>query len=467
MRLPLVGAAPVVEREADRFSRVFDNRCEFEHFKNYLTGLIVLENKTYANIARCVLESADKTNLSRFFSEAPWEEATLNRERLRFLLAETRPWQRSEKESALVFDDTLCEHVGSLFEYVDRHYDHTENRYPLAHNLVTSHWVSGAVRFPVGKRLYRRYEEWTRWEAFVGKHFLDREIPTSRQSRNRFRKEVEPRLLEDPEFAALHESFQTKLTLAGELLAEALEQGATFSVVLMDGWYLAPELVEAIRKAEKDWISLVKKNRGVETNSFALRDEAGHPISFPKSTVSLETLIPLIPSSSYRPVKVGDRTYWCFAFTARLPSLGKVRLVVSFDNEALKGTAAVLATNRTDWDPKRILSTYGWRWPIETFYQDGKQLLGLDAYRMRDAQAIHKHWSLVFLAHGFLHLESLRSSTKKGHKVPGKCLGEVCREQSQALVEKLILLAHQQLSRGEEAAVVLGRLFAKLQPAPA
>lgn len=134
MQLPLVSAAPVVEREAERFRHVFENRCEFQHFKNYLTGLMVLDNKTYANIARCLLESADKTNLSRFFSDAPWEEETLEQERVQWLLKETRPWQRPEAESALALDDTLCEHVGSLFDYVDRHYDHAENRYPLAHN---------------------------------------------------------------------------------------------------------------------------------------------------------------------------------------------------------------------------------------------------------------------------------------------------------------------------------------------
>jgi SRSO17 transposase len=467
MQLPLVEVAPVVERSAERFREVFRNECEFQHFKNYLTGLIVLDNKSYANIARCLLESADKTNLSRFFSEAPWEEEPLSRERVRWLLAETGPWQQPAEASALVFDDTLCEHVGSLFDHVDRHYDHTDNRYPLAHNLVTSHFVSGAVRVPVGWRLYRRYEEWTRWEEFVQKQFPERTLPKQTKGRNKFRKAVEPELLTDPEFAALHNSFRTKLTLAAQLLAEALEHDVPFSVVLMDGWYLAPELVEALREAEKDWISIVKRNRNVETQSFVLHDETGKPISFPKSQVKLEALIPLLPASSYRSVKVGDQTYWCFGFTARLPSLGKVRLVVSFANKELTGTGVVLATNRVDWDPKTILTTYGWRWPIETFYQDGKQLLGLDTYRMRDAQAIHKHWSLVFLAHGFLHLESLRSSTKKGHKVPGKSIGEVCREQSQALVEKLILFAHEQLARGEEAATVFARLFAKQQPVPA
>ena len=97
-------------------------------------------------------------------------------------------------DGLLILDDTLCEHVGSLFDYVDRHYNHGDDTYPLAHNPVTSHYVSGPVRFPVDVRLYRRYEEFTHWETFVHKHVPDRVIPTKKKERTRFHKEVAPLL---------------------------------------------------------------------------------------------------------------------------------------------------------------------------------------------------------------------------------------------------------------------------------
>ena len=74
MELPIVAPAPVVTDHAAVFRDLFENQCQFRHFQHYLTGLIVLPNKSLANIARCILESADKTNLSRFLSEAPWRE---------------------------------------------------------------------------------------------------------------------------------------------------------------------------------------------------------------------------------------------------------------------------------------------------------------------------------------------------------------------------------------------------------
>ena len=81
MQLPLVQPAPIVMEHAPAFQTLFKNRCQYQHFRNYLTGLMVLENKTMANITRCVLESADKTNLSRFFSEASWEVEAVDEKR--------------------------------------------------------------------------------------------------------------------------------------------------------------------------------------------------------------------------------------------------------------------------------------------------------------------------------------------------------------------------------------------------
>lgn len=61
--------------------------------------------------------------------------------------------------------------------------------------------------------------------------------------------------------------------------------------------------------------------------------------------------------------------------------LGRVRLVISLENEALTGTYAVLVGNRTDGSAKQILAAYLQRCPIETFYQDSKGHRGLDEYR--------------------------------------------------------------------------------------
>ncbi len=463
MQLPIVTPAPIVTAHADIFRDLFENRCQFQHFQNYLTGLIVLDNKSLANIARCVLESADKTNLSRFFSEAPWFQERVNDRRLTYLLQQTQAVSGPKADAVLILDDTLCEQVGSLFDSVDRHSNHGNDTYPLAHNPVTSYYVSGPVRFPVDLRLYRRYEECTEWEAFVHKHFPDRPIPTTKKERARCHKEVDPVLLQDPAFEKLHQQFRTKIDLGIELLEAAMQHKVPFRVLLFDSWYLAEELVSMARYRKKDWISLLKKNRNLETHSFILKDAAGHTIPLEGPQIAVEALVPLIPRTAYRAVTVGDTTYWTFTLAVRLPGLGKVRLVVSFKSAELTGTYAVLVSNRVDWNAQRIMTLYLHRWPIETFYQDGKTSLGLDEYRMRSAEAIGKHWCLVFVAYSLLHLDCLPPSPTKGSS-PLKTIGEACRQQAQALVQALILYAHERLQLGQRAEDIFAYVFAKQQP---
>jgi hypothetical protein len=460
MQLPIVAPAPIVVDHATAFRDLFENRKQFRHFQNYLTALVVLPNKSMANITRCILDSADKTNLSRFFSEAPWFQDQVNQRRVRYSLQQTKAVRRAKAESALVIDDTLCEHVGSLFEHVARHYNHGDDTYPLAHNPVTSHYVSGPVRFPVDWREYRRYEEITHWEEYVHKHFPDCVIPTKRKERNRLHKEVAPILLQDPEFAALHQQFRTKIDLAIELVESAIRHKLPFGVLLFDGWYLSAELVAVARRRRKDWISILKRNRNLETTSFVLKDAKGQPIHFAGPHIAVKGLVPLIPTTAFREVRVDDQIYWAFTFTVRIPTLGKVRLVISYQNAELTGTYVVLVTNRLDWNAQRIIATYLLRWPIETFYQDGKEHLGLDEYLMRNAKAIEKHWCLVFVAYSLLHLDCLPSSLA-GSIRPIKTIGEACRQQVQALIEQLIMYAHERLQQGQQIQDIFDYLFAK------
>ena len=106
MELPIVTPAPVVTEHAAVFRDLCDNQCQFRHFQHYLTGLMVLPNKSLANIARCTLESADNTNLSRFLSEAPWREAAINRRRIQFMLQQTKLHRRLRRESLLAIDES-------------------------------------------------------------------------------------------------------------------------------------------------------------------------------------------------------------------------------------------------------------------------------------------------------------------------------------------------------------------------
>ena len=48
------------------------------------------------------------------------------------------------------------------------------------------------------------------------------------------------------------------------------------------------------------------------------------------------------------------------------------------------------------------------RWPIETCFEDSKQLLGMGDYEVRSWTGWHHHMTLVILAHFFVVRMSLR-----------------------------------------------------------
>jgi hypothetical protein len=326
MELPLVAPAPVVTEHAGVFRDLFDNQCQCRHVQRDLTGLMVLPNKSLANRARGILDSADKTNLSRLLSEAPWREAEVNRRRVQFMLQQTKPHRRHD--SLVVIDDTLCEYVGDLFDHVDRPDNHGNGTYPLAHTPVTSFFVSVPVRFPLGLCLYRRYEELTQWEAGVAKHVPELKLPTDNKARNRWHQQVDPVWLRDPEFRARHEQFRTQMAMAIELLEEAIRPKVPFGVVGFDAWYLAEELVQVLARRRKDWLSLLKKTvcwkSPVFTYGMPMAGRCSCPA--PTSGYGSSTISLTAPNHNCRVIYLGKLLRET-SFTHKIPSEGDFMLV--------------------------------------------------------------------------------------------------------------------------------------------
>ena len=72
MQLPIVSSAPSVTEHAQAFRHLCSDHPQFQHFEDYLPGLVGLENKRLVHISRCPLNGEDTANISRCLSEAPW-----------------------------------------------------------------------------------------------------------------------------------------------------------------------------------------------------------------------------------------------------------------------------------------------------------------------------------------------------------------------------------------------------------
>lgn len=298
MALPRIEPAPVVPEHAAVCRDVCEHPCQCRHVQHYVTGLMVLPNNSLANVARCLLDRADQTNLARLFAEAPWRAAEINRRRRRLMLQQTTPPRQRRRESLVVIEDTLCEHVGRLLDPVDRHDNHRDGPDPVAHNPVTSVSVSGPVHFPRGLRRDRRDEALTQWAADVAKHGPDLQIPPAPQARHRLHQQVAPGWRADPEFRMRQAPCRTQMALAIDLVAEALGRKVPCGVGVLDAWYRAADVVQVVARRRQDWISRRTINRRLDTASVHRREANGGALRRPRPHLAVAEWGPLIPAKA-------------------------------------------------------------------------------------------------------------------------------------------------------------------------
>jgi len=151
--LPLVEFPELVKHYGSFFEEVF-SEAAFIEFQRYISGLLVSENKTVEGINRLfVNESRNQSSLNRLLTESPFSLKELNRQRLSLLASVSGT--EMKRDGALSIDDTLLKHYGEHFEQIAYLFDHVEQNYTWAHNLVTLHYSDNETDYPVHFQLWK------------------------------------------------------------------------------------------------------------------------------------------------------------------------------------------------------------------------------------------------------------------------------------------------------------------------
>jgi len=137
-----------------------------------------------------------------------------------------------------------------------------------------------------------------------------------------------------------------------------------------------------------------------------------------------------------------------------------VRIVASYDHADLREDPKLVVTNRKDWEPTKILTSFLNRWPTETFNEDAKQHLGLEDYQLRKIVGIKRHWYLVFVAYSLLRLNAERSRLLKVVTAGLETTGQRCRAAGQEMVQTLVLWIYKQAKEPYSATQILQALRA-------
>lgn len=390
--LPIIEHPQLIKKYGDEFSSLFTTPS-YNHFLNYLTGLITVPNPNISKIATWMYAGKDQSSLNRLLTKTDWESSEVNTRRLNLL--QKQPKTAWKKEGAICIDDTFSEKSGKTMEAVGWYKSHTgEKEYILAHNFVYSHYVDTQAQYLLDFLLYVKEKEITKQK--------------------------------------LAQTFKSKITLAKELVTTSEERDIPTGLYLFDSWYFSKELTNHIESYGKDWISIAKLNRVVLWNG--------------KNIKLREFVTKTIPWESYKRLEVNGKIFWYFTKSVTLKTNGKVRIVSTFEEKdgVIETHPTVLVTNRTDWDVTKIIKSYTKRWSIETFFRDSKQSLGFEDYQLRSIDAVERHLCLVNLAYSLLELQRVESCllTKVANQLT--TIGQTARNVTNDILRSLVLWVYQQ-----------------------
>jgi DDE superfamily endonuclease len=369
--MPTIVDFPTVVKDAlEVFGDVFDTEAARRHFAEYLTGLIVAENKTVSGINREFAITTDQSCLNRWLTEVEWDVQALNDKRLAWL--QQAPQTRYSVRGVIAIDNTLVTHEGKLIEDVGWFWDHADQRHVIAHDYVISNYIcpSGA-HYPI---------EWRR--------FQKRESCPAKD-------------------------FKDHTTLCMELIDDAITRAIPGDFTF-DSYFTSAKILNHIQSRQRAYVGDLKLNRKVV---YAGREQ------------KLQEVARQIPWEAKKPVRMGSTRYWYFSRQMRIPDvMHPVRMVLFWRERGDQEASKALVSNRLGWEVIRMVLVYRHRWTgTETFHRDGKQQLGLGDCQVRSGEGQTRHVYLVSAAYSLL-MRSLHSTRPQDWaRKTLTTIGEACR----------------------------------------
>jgi len=380
--MPTIVDFPTIVQEAlTAFGSVFDTEAARRHFAEYLTGLIVAENKTVSGINREFALTTDQSCLNRWLTEVEWDVTALNDRRLAWL--QQAPQTRYSGRGVIAIDNTLVTHEGKLIEDVGWFWDHADERHVIAHDYIISNYVCPSrAHYPI---------EWRR--------FKKRDTCPAQE-------------------------FKDHTELCIELIDDALTRGIP-GAFTFDSYFTSAKVLNHLQSQQAASVGDLKLNRKVV---YAGREQ------------KLQDVARQIPWEAKKPVRVGSRRYWYFSKHMRIPDVGHpVRVVLFWRERGDQEASKALVSNRLGWEVIRMILVYRHRWTgTETFHRDGKQQLGLGDCQVRSGEGQTRHVYLVSAAYSLLMRSLQQSRAQDWARRTLTTMGEACRAVKAETLERMI-----------------------------
>lgn len=288
------------------------------------------------------------------------------------------------KDGYFLIDDTLQHHTKfcKLIHGVFVLFDHAA-RTNLKSKCIVFLYCSdgGMIKFPIAFKIFYQKNGKRKWEPY--KKF----------------------------------EYKPKYTLALELLEWALKEGYPPCVVLADSWFGIEPFIKGLRKLKLNYILEVRSSNIVRAACKEVKmTPTGRLAKHQYDLISLPEFFKTVSESvkcGFEETKEGKQEkvlYNCKVATVRLNAVsGKHRVVESMDVDS--GTFKYFISDQLAWEAVKMIKSYSFRWVIEEFFRNAKQLSDMEGATIRSEQGVTLALCLVSWIDFLLHLENYKQCT--------------------------------------------------------
>jgi SRSO17 transposase len=364
------------------------NRKRRASFAAYAMGLLGEgERKSMEPMAMRVcdgVEHADAAHqrLQHFITDSPWDDREVRLVASRYAL---EAMTKREPALAWIIDDTGFLKQGTHSVGVQRQYTGTAGKITNCQLGVSLTFTTATEQLPIDFALYLP-KSWT-------------------EDRARRREARIPDWVE----------FKTKIELAIEMLARAVDEGVPRGILLADAFYGdEPSFRRAARRLQLDYAVGVKSD-----NRVWRTDRAGHPRGEP---LTVGELAQRLKRKAFKRVtwRQGTRRSLASRFAAMrvVPAYRSnddpveqrevVWLLVEWPRNEPEPTTFSFATLPHSTRLKQLVRITMERWRTERVYEDLKGELGLDHFEGRRFPGWNHHVSVALCCYAFIIAERVR-----------------------------------------------------------
>lgn len=329
------------------------SKPQLNHLANLMTGIINIDSKrNISNISSKILSSRDRSCVTKFLNNAPWDVQRLNLFRIKHLLATAKP--KAKKPVFIAIDDTVIpknpdtKHIEGL----SYHFSHAEGKTVWSHCIVSSQFITDKYSIPLGFEQYLNEE-----------YCLNNNI-----------------------------NFKSKIDLACDLIDLFKENNVNTdnpTYTLTDSWFNSKKLIDKSLSYGYHLIGGLKTNRCI------------YPLGI---KISISKFVNFIKANDLDVVTVKSNKYKVYRYEGKVSNVDNAVVLICWESNNPTSKPKCILSTDIELESKTILEYYCRRWKIETSFLYLKDRLGLKHYQMRKLKGVQRFWSIVYLAYTYLEL---------------------------------------------------------------